>query len=42
MTIFSAMNVLMKFVISITLSFAFSSSKYDDMHPVTGAQENTG
>ena len=34
MTISSTMNVLMKFVISITLSFAFSFSEYDDMHPV--------
>ena len=29
------MNVLMKFVISIILSFAFSFFEYDDMHPVT-------
>ena len=35
-TISSAMNVLMKFVIYITLSFAFSFSKYDDMHSVLG------
>ena len=34
MTISSAINVLMKFVISITFSFAFFSSKYDDIHPV--------
>ena len=29
------MNVLMKFVISITLSSPFSFSEYDDMHPVS-------
>ena len=34
MTISSAMNVLIKFVISITFSFAFSFSENDDMHPV--------
>ena len=34
MTIFSAMNVLMKFVISIALSSALYFSEYDDMHPV--------
>ena len=36
MTISSAMNVLIKFVISITFSFAFSFSKNDDMHLVIG------
>ena len=39
-TISSAMNVLMKLVIYITLSFAFSFSKYDDMPPVSGIDPN--
>ena len=34
MTISSAMNVLIKFIISITFSFAFSFSENDDMHLV--------
>ena len=34
MIISSAMNVLIKFVISITFSFAFSFHENDDMYPV--------
>ena len=34
MTISSAMNVLMKFVIFITFSFTFYFSENDDMHPM--------
>ena len=33
------MNVLMKFVLYVTLSFAFSFSKYDDMHSVLGCMQ---